>query len=325
MKTLFFPMSFLLFLLLIVGCSGDFSPSPPVEINGEDPLALPEDAVDSDPNSLEFITTNVFNLSCASERGGCHFDGGFSPELHSVGEAWQSLVKRPALRAPEPMFLVEPGDPEASYLMWRLQGSHGEGVMPLGSEGLPAEDIARIESWILEGAPLSADDPGTAISINLAPAQPKVQFLINGKVVPSGGQNISPGDEIVVWISTYDLEDEEQDLGVSFKVTIDFGDSFYAEDPWHPGQAIPAFRAEYLPDEALYDEEDRQYSFRSEWIVGETWLACVGPSVPMEDCTSQPMPAEPLRVSVNVVDNTDTGDGYVATQWLGQWLMYQAL
>ncbi|HEU5117222.1 MAG TPA: DUF1553 domain-containing protein [Isosphaeraceae bacterium] len=50
---------------------------------------------------------------------------------------------------------IEPGDPEASYLVMRLK----DGEMPPGEKKVPAEQIAAIERWIAQGAPTLRDEP----------------------------------------------------------------------------------------------------------------------------------------------------------------------
>lgn len=57
-----------------------------------------------------------------------------------------------------PLMLIEPGAPEASYLWHKILDTHldvdGEGdMMPPFGTPLSEEDLARIELWILDGAP----------------------------------------------------------------------------------------------------------------------------------------------------------------------------
>jgi hypothetical protein len=52
---------------------------------------------------------------------------------------------------------VEPGKPEQSYLVRKIEGTHvaagGSGErMPMGGDPLPAEQIATIRAWIEQGA-----------------------------------------------------------------------------------------------------------------------------------------------------------------------------
>jgi hypothetical protein len=55
--------------------------------------------------------------------------------------------------------LLVPGKAGASYLVQRLRGQGGEDRMPLKAKALPAADLALIERWIDEGAPLPPEVP----------------------------------------------------------------------------------------------------------------------------------------------------------------------
>ncbi len=71
--------------------------------------------------------------------------------------AYTNLFDVPAVEMPL-MDRVDPGAPEMSYLMHKLWGSFQEvggmgSQMPNGADPLPAETLARIELWILQGAP----------------------------------------------------------------------------------------------------------------------------------------------------------------------------
>jgi hypothetical protein len=71
------------------------------------------------------------------------------------GKGYGDLVGRPSTQAPN-VLLVVPGDPEASYLWRKLEGTTAVGKgMPrgmLGFRALPPEELNRIRRWIEEGA-----------------------------------------------------------------------------------------------------------------------------------------------------------------------------
>ncbi len=105
--------------------------------------------------SFSSIVQNVIVPRCASAA--CH--GGnppaFYPQLDAE-VAWDALVGRPSLQAS--MALVEPGAPEASYLLLKLKNEAGSagGVptpMPIGDALLDPGEIAAVEAWIAAGAP----------------------------------------------------------------------------------------------------------------------------------------------------------------------------
>jgi hypothetical protein len=52
---------------------------------------------------------------------------------------------------------VVAGNPDASYLVMKLEGTHlanggSGGQMPFGAPPLPPEQIAKVRQWIAEGA-----------------------------------------------------------------------------------------------------------------------------------------------------------------------------
>jgi len=104
--------------------------------------------------TLTSIQTSIFNTNCA--LSGCHVGGSAvlpgSMDLRS-GQAFSNIVgvaseQRPALNR------VEPGDPDASYLVRKIEG--GPDVMgsrmPSGRPNLSAAQIDLVREWIADGA-----------------------------------------------------------------------------------------------------------------------------------------------------------------------------
>jgi len=93
------------------------------------------------------IQSVVLQPRCAS-----HHNGGQSPDLRA-GSAYASLVNVRSTQSN--LMLVAPGDPEASYLIHKLEGRAGIAGdrMPQGGPFLSSADIAVIRSWIQAGAP----------------------------------------------------------------------------------------------------------------------------------------------------------------------------
>ena len=73
----------------------------------------------------------------------------------NAGVAFGELVGTASTQAPD-MLRVAPGDPEASYMWRKLQGTHidaggsGTAMPPIGP--LSSEKLDTIETWIIEGA-----------------------------------------------------------------------------------------------------------------------------------------------------------------------------
>ena len=87
---------------------------------------------------------------------GCHAGGEAKARLVlEPGTGYQNLVGAPSTQAPSVM-LVVPGDPGASYVWQKLEGTTAIGKgMPRGMHGfrpLPPEELNRIRRWIEEGA-----------------------------------------------------------------------------------------------------------------------------------------------------------------------------
>lgn len=100
------------------------------------------------PATLTEIQADIFGKSCAFSS--CHGDGGNAGSLKlNDGESYGELVNQPATVTGE--ILVIPGDPDGSYLVKKLENADPSQVMPPGSP-LPDANIARVRSWIADGA-----------------------------------------------------------------------------------------------------------------------------------------------------------------------------
>jgi hypothetical protein len=87
----------------------------------------------------------------------CHLTGVEAGNMSLVPDAaYASLV---SVKSPTTgLVRVEPGNPESSYLIMKLEGTHlskgGSGArMPFGAEPLSAADVKLIRDWIAAGAP----------------------------------------------------------------------------------------------------------------------------------------------------------------------------
>ena len=111
----------------------------------------PDDTVPLEA-TLSSIQSNVFSVSCASSS--CHDSS--SParglDLSSASRSFAELVDVASVDIPG-MLLVSPGNPDDSYLIWKLEGNSGirGGVMPIGSR-LSSSTIDVIREWITNGA-----------------------------------------------------------------------------------------------------------------------------------------------------------------------------
>ena len=133
-------------VLVATGCAGDGSQ---LGMGG---------MLDGDQATLAGIQQDVFSAICVN----CHVPGGQASFLLLDSERTSAaqLIDQPSLEIPA-LLRVAPGDPDSSYLVWKIegQGPNGEVIigerMPPPSAGelpLTTEEIADIRQWILEGA-----------------------------------------------------------------------------------------------------------------------------------------------------------------------------
>ena len=111
-------------------------------------------AVEGESVSFEADLLPVLKARCAM----CHMTGKEPGGMALTPDnAWPDLVSQDALGAAG-WQRVAPGDPDASYLMHKLWGSHrsvgGSGSrMPMHQPALPKSVQEQFASWILAGAP----------------------------------------------------------------------------------------------------------------------------------------------------------------------------
>ncbi|WP_156500616.1 hypothetical protein [Croceicoccus bisphenolivorans] len=105
----------------------------------------------SRPLSFQRDVLPILQTNCAV----CHQNlgpmGGLTLE---PDEAYENLVDMPSMEIE--MQRVEPGDPERSYLIRKVEGTHagvgGKGLtMPIGGVLAPA-DVQTLRRWVSEGA-----------------------------------------------------------------------------------------------------------------------------------------------------------------------------
>ncbi len=97
------------------------------------------------------IQANVFTPTCATS--GCHRGAGAPQGLRlEAAVSYAMLVNVESSEDPG-VLRVAPGDPGASYLVQKLEGSASVGAqMPLNAAPLPQATIDVIRQWITEGA-----------------------------------------------------------------------------------------------------------------------------------------------------------------------------
>jgi Ca2+-binding RTX toxin-like protein len=92
---------------------------------------------------------SIFDARCIS----CHIGGGAPQQLRLDAANSYSLLVNVASHEVPSLLRVEPGNPDDSYLVQKVEGTAAVGSrMPLNSTPLTEEQIALIRRWISEGA-----------------------------------------------------------------------------------------------------------------------------------------------------------------------------
>ncbi|WP_161966145.1 hypothetical protein [Steroidobacter cummioxidans] len=112
------------------------------------------------PN-FQSIQDNVFTPVCTV----CHAGAAAPLGLRlDEGSSYALLVNASSVEVPS-LHRVEPGNPDSSYLIQKLEGIAAVGGrMPLNQPPLPQETIAVIRQWITDGAQNSTGVGGSAKS-----------------------------------------------------------------------------------------------------------------------------------------------------------------
>jgi mono/diheme cytochrome c family protein len=109
-------------------------------------------AAKAGPPSFSSTVQPIFTDNCVA----CHQTGSAQQGLVlEDGEAFAHLAGRKSSEAP--MSLVTPRQPEQSYLIRKLEGTHlsagGAGErMPMGGAPLSAAELEAIRQWVAAGA-----------------------------------------------------------------------------------------------------------------------------------------------------------------------------
>ncbi len=104
-------------------------------------------------NDFQQIQATIFTPSCT----GCHAGANAPQGLRlDAGNSYALLVNVPSNEVSS-LLRVNPGNPDTSYLVQKIQGNASVGGrMPLGGPALTQAQIDLVRGWIAAGAPSSA-------------------------------------------------------------------------------------------------------------------------------------------------------------------------
>ena len=125
------------------------------------------------PTGVSFVSqvAPILNGRC----GGCHIrkaSGKFSMASYEL-----------LMKGPTAGLVVFPGDPAGSRLVEAIEG----GEMPPNGNGIPADQLATIKKWIMEGAKFDGNDAG----LDLARLQPASTTPAPSPTKPTGNETVS--------------------------------------------------------------------------------------------------------------------------------------
>ena len=132
--------------LVLFGCGGDGSTLGPD--------GTPDNGDNGDNGTakvtLSELSDEIFTQSCAGCHGGGNPDAGLSLAKDVIAA---SIIDKAAASKSD-YKLVNPGSPEDSYIVMKLENRDITGSqMPLGGTPLSADQIKKIRDWIAAGAP----------------------------------------------------------------------------------------------------------------------------------------------------------------------------
>jgi hypothetical protein len=154
------------FFRTLVRCAGAIAASTLAACGSGDGFDLASGGGPLEP-TFSSIQANVFTPVCEQ----CH-TGASAPRGLRLDPAnsYAMLVGVPSDEIPS-ILRVKPGDPAASYLIHKLEGTAGEGErMPAGLPPLPRTTIDVIRQWITEGA--LQDTPSSTSPIRVTSLTP---------------------------------------------------------------------------------------------------------------------------------------------------------
>jgi hypothetical protein len=102
------------------------------------------------PKSLATDVQPIFSANCT----GCHGNPGPANLTLTPGDAFGEIVGIDSFQVPE-VKRVLPGDPDNSYLYWKITDNPGIGAtnpMPYGAYPMTQREIRMIRRWIEQGA-----------------------------------------------------------------------------------------------------------------------------------------------------------------------------
>jgi hypothetical protein len=166
------PKGFLVASLTLVLAACTAGSGEGLDQNGQPVQPAPPVASD-----FQEIQDTIFTPICTQ----CHIGSGAPQGLRlDAANSYALLVNTASSEVPA-LLRVNPGNPNQSYLLQKIEGTAAVGGrMPLGQAPLPQDRIDLVRSWIAAGAPAAA--------VGVAPAN-----LVVSSVIPAANEVAAPG------------------------------------------------------------------------------------------------------------------------------------
>jgi len=166
--------------LALAGCAGDGT--------GLDANGRPISDTPAANNDFQEIQDTIFTPICSQ----CHIGGGAPQGLRlDAGNSYAMLVNVASAEVPG-LLRVNPGNPDASYIVQKIEGIAAVGVrMPAnGPPYLPQDRIDLVRRWIAAGAPMSSAPPDRLIVTSTIPAVSEIAAPGLGKLTVVFNANV---------------------------------------------------------------------------------------------------------------------------------------
>ena len=196
--------------LAIAGCAGDGT--------GLDANGRPISDIPVANNDFQEIQDTIFTPICTT----CHIGAGAPQGLRlDAGNSYAMLVNVASAESAGTL-RVNPGNPNASYLVQKIEGTAAVGVrMPAnGPPYLPQDRIDLVRRWIAAGAPQSSAPPDRLIVTSTIPAVSETAAPGLGKLTVIFNANV---DSSRVSADTFTLRDAADQTVVLSGVRVPAG------------------------------------------------------------------------------------------------------
>ena len=202
-------------MLSVAGCAGN---GEGLNQNGE-PIG-PSSGGSSGTVTADFqsIQDNVFTPICSK----CHI-GASAPEGLQLDAAHSYNLLVGVASVEEPNLLrVDPGNPDTSYMVLKIEGAPGieGGQMPLGETPLPQATIDAMRQWITDGAQNASSVTPAAFAVqSTAPSDKAVVQAPISQIVVAFTQEVDASLVNATTVTLERLEDAAPDAALKIPVT----------------------------------------------------------------------------------------------------------